>query len=83
MHWDGGGQGEELPQQGREEVVLAGSPGGHHLNSRLSPDGLQKLPREDEGKTIEAETAPCAKTREREQGQQEGTLNSVGEVQVG
>lgn len=60
-HWDGGGQGEELSQQGREGVVLAGFPGEYPRHSQLSLDGLHKLPREDEGKTIEAETAPCAK----------------------
>lgn len=52
----------ELPQQGREEMVLAGALGETHLSSWLSLEGLQKLPREGEKKIIKAETVPCVET---------------------
>lgn len=61
-------------------MVLSGSLGQHHLSSWLSLNGLQKLPREGDKRTIETEIAPCAKTQEgeREWAHQERVPNSAG-----
>lgn len=82
MHWDGGGQGEELSQQGREEMVLAGSPEEPPRNSQLSLDGLQKCPGKMRERQLRQRQLRVQKG-EREQGQQERAPNLVGEVQVG
>lgn len=83
-HWDGGGQGEELSQQGREGVVLAGSPGEHPRHSQLSLDGLQKCP----GKTRERQSRQRQlrvqrHKRRKRAGARGKPPNLVGEVQVG